>query len=57
VVRGYLAGSGWADYQKTGKVCGLALPKGLKESDKLPEPIFTPDPWQHERGAAVPAGC
>ncbi len=42
VVRGYLSGSGWKDYQKTGSVCGIALPKGLKESEKLPEPIFTP---------------
>jgi phosphoribosylaminoimidazole-succinocarboxamide synthase len=42
IVRGYLAGSGWADYQKTGAVCGIALPPGLKESDRLPEPIFTP---------------
>lgn len=42
VVRGYLAGSGWNDYQKTGKVCGISLPTGLKESQKLPEPIFTP---------------
>lgn len=42
VMRGYLAGSGWNDYQKTGKVCGIALPPGLKESQKLPEPIFTP---------------
>jgi len=42
IVRGYLAGSGWADYQKTGAVCGIALPPGLKESDHLPEPIFTP---------------
>jgi len=42
VMRGYLAGSGWNDYQKTGKVCGIALPAGLKESQKLPEPIFTP---------------
>lgn len=42
VVRGYLAGSGWKDYQKTGAVCGIPLPKGLRESDKLPEPIFTP---------------
>lgn len=42
VMRGYLAGSGWSDYQKTGKVCGIALPSGLKESQKLPEPIFTP---------------
>ena len=42
VVRGYLAGSGWKDYQKTGAVCGIPLPEGLRESDKLPEPIFTP---------------
>lgn len=42
VVRGYLAGSGWADYRKTGKVQGISLPAGLQESDRLPEPIFTP---------------
>ncbi len=42
VVRGYLAGSGWKDYQKTGAVCGIALPAGLRESDALPQPIFTP---------------
>ena len=42
VVRGYLSGSGWKDYQKTGAVCGIALHKGLVESSKLPEPIFTP---------------
>ena len=42
VVRGYLSGSGWADYQKTGAICGIKLPAGLLESDKLPEPIFTP---------------
>ncbi len=42
VVRGYLAGSGWKEYQKSGTVCGIALPKGLKMSSKLPEPIFTP---------------
>ncbi len=42
IVRGYLAGSGWADYQKTGAVCGIPLPAGLRESDRLPEPIFTP---------------
>ena len=42
VARGYLAGSGWAEYQKTGTVCGIPLPKGLIEADKLPEPIFTP---------------
>lgn len=42
IVRGYLSGSGWKDYKKTGSVCGIKLPDGLKESDKLPEPIFTP---------------
>ncbi len=42
VVRGYLAGSGWKDYQERGTVCGIALPKGLQESSRLPEPIFTP---------------
>jgi len=42
VVRGYLAGSGWKDYQKTGMVCGHTLPPGLRECDQLPEPIFTP---------------
>ena len=42
VVRGYLAGSGLKDYQETGAVCGIALPPGLRESDRLPEPIFTP---------------
>src|SRR6202161_566516 len=42
VVRGYIAGSGWRDYQKTGAICGIALPAGLRESDRLPEPIFTP---------------
>src|ERR1700748_1878336 len=42
VVRGYLSGSGWKDYQATGAVCGIPLPSGLRESDKLPEPIFTP---------------
>ncbi len=42
VVRGYLSGSGWKDYLATGAVCGLSLPAGLREGDKLPEPIFTP---------------
>src|ERR1700692_191980 len=42
VVRGYLSGSGWKDYCATGAVCGIELPKGLRESDRLPEPIFTP---------------
>jgi phosphoribosylaminoimidazole-succinocarboxamide synthase len=42
VVRGYLSGSGWKDYQATGAVCGIQLPTGLRESERLPEPIFTP---------------
>jgi phosphoribosylaminoimidazole-succinocarboxamide synthase len=42
VARGYLSGSGWKEYQKQGTVCGIPLPSGLRESDKLPEPIFTP---------------
>src|SRR6185369_6543952 len=42
VVRGYISGSGWNDYKATGAICGIALPAGLRESDKLPEPIFTP---------------
>jgi phosphoribosylaminoimidazole-succinocarboxamide synthase len=42
VVRGYVSGSGWKDYRATGKICGIALPPGLRESDRLPEPIFTP---------------
>ncbi|MFZ3211914.1 MAG: phosphoribosylaminoimidazolesuccinocarboxamide synthase [Terriglobales bacterium] len=42
VVRGYLSGSGWKEYQQSGKVCGLELPRGLRESERLPEPIFTP---------------
>ena len=42
VARGYLSGSGWKEYQKTGAVCGIELPSGLRESDRLPEPIFTP---------------
>ena len=42
VVRGYIIGSGWKDYQKTGKVCGIELPKGLQQAQKLPQPVFTP---------------
>ena len=42
VVRGYLIGSGWRDYQATGQTCGIALPPGLRQADRLPEPIFTP---------------
>jgi phosphoribosylaminoimidazole-succinocarboxamide synthase len=42
VVRGYVSGSGWKDYRATGKICGITLPAGLRESERLPEPIFTP---------------
>ena len=42
VVRGYIIGSGWRDYQRTGKVCGIELPKGLQQAQKLPQPVFTP---------------
>ena len=42
VARGYLAGSAWVDYQRTGAICGVALPPGLRQSDRLPHPIFTP---------------
>jgi phosphoribosylaminoimidazole-succinocarboxamide synthase len=42
VVRGYIIGSGWKDYQKTGRICGIELPKGLRQAQKLPAPIFTP---------------
>jgi phosphoribosylaminoimidazole-succinocarboxamide synthase len=49
VVRGYLSGSGWTEYRATGAVCGVALPPGLRESDRLPEPIFTPA-WKAPAG-------
>jgi phosphoribosylaminoimidazole-succinocarboxamide synthase len=52
VVRGYLSGSGWKEYRATGEICGIPLPPGLRESDRLPEPIFTPawkaPPGQHD---------
>jgi len=48
VVRGYISGSGWKDYQATGSVSGIALPEGLRESDRLPEPIFTPATKEEE---------
>ena len=50
VVRGYISGSGWKSYQQSGSVCGIQLPTGLKESDRLPEPIFTPS-TKAEQGA------
>ncbi|HEY5629034.1 MAG TPA: phosphoribosylaminoimidazolesuccinocarboxamide synthase, partial [Candidatus Limnocylindrales bacterium] len=49
VVRGYVSGSGWKDYQATGAICGTDLPAGLRESDRLPEPIFTPA-WKAPAG-------
>lgn len=49
IIRGYLSGSGWVDYQRTGAVCGQVLPKGLMESQQLPEPLFTPS-TKAERG-------
>jgi len=52
VVRGYLVGSGWKDYQKTGKVCGHALPPGLRQAEKLPQTLFTPS-TKAEVGAQV----
>ncbi|MES4791767.1 MAG: phosphoribosylaminoimidazolesuccinocarboxamide synthase, partial [Chloroflexota bacterium] len=42
IARGYLSGSAWREYRETGMVCGIRLPEGLRESDRLPEPIFTP---------------
>lgn len=63
VVRGYLVGSGWSSYQKTGAVCGIKLPPGLRQADRLPEPIFTPttkapkgqhdEPIDDAQGAAI----
>ena len=50
VVRGYISGSAWKEYQKTGKVCGIELPAGLRETEALPEPIFTP---RRKRSAAT----
>jgi phosphoribosylaminoimidazole-succinocarboxamide synthase len=49
VVRGYISGSGWKEYQATGEVCGVTLPRGLRESDRLPEPVFTPA-WKAPAG-------
>jgi phosphoribosylaminoimidazole-succinocarboxamide synthase len=59
VVRGYLAGSGWVEYQRTGEVCGVALPSGLQEASALPEPIFTPatkaERGEHDENVSVAA--
>ncbi len=61
VVRGYLAGSGWKEYQKTGKVCGIDLPAGLVQGSKLPEPIFTPatkeEPGKHDLNITLEHMC
>ena len=53
IVRGYLSGSGWKEYQKKGEICGIKLPKGLRESEKLDEPIFTPT-TKAEKGHDMP---
>ena len=57
IVRGYITGSGWKDYQQTGQICGHALPQGLKESDKLEAPLFTPstkaDLGEHDENISV----
>ncbi len=61
IVRGYITGSGWKEYLKSGSVCGIPLPEGLKESDKLPEPIFTPstkaDIGQHDENITFEDAC
>jgi len=61
VVRGYLAGSGWSEYQKKGSVCGIKLPAGLRMSDRLPEPIFTPstkaDIGEHDLNISFEEAC
>jgi phosphoribosylaminoimidazole-succinocarboxamide synthase len=61
IVRGYLAGSGWKEYQRDGSVCGIALPDGLQESSRLPEPIFTPstkaDQGLHDENISFATAC
>ncbi|MFG0250347.1 MAG: phosphoribosylaminoimidazolesuccinocarboxamide synthase [Phycisphaeraceae bacterium JB051] len=59
VVRGYITGSGWKEYQKVGSVCGVKLPEGLKQCDKLPEPIFTPTTKDdvHDEAITFEQGC
>ncbi len=61
VVRAYLEGSGWKDYQRTGAVCGVALPKGLRQCDRLPEPIFTPatkeELGKHDENISFEGAC
>ena len=61
IVRGYITGSGWADYQKTGTICGMPLPEGLQESQKLPEPLFTPSTkaelGEHDENISFDRAC
>mgnify|MGYP005829553927 FL=1 len=61
IVRGYITGSGWADYQKTGTICGMPLPEGLQESQKLPEPLFTPSTkaelGEHDENISFERAC
>ena len=61
IVRGYITGSGWESYQKTGEICGIKLPEGMKESQKLPEPIFTPSTkaeiGDHDENISVEQGA
>ena len=61
IVRGYITGSGWASYQKKGTVCGIKLPEGLKESEKLPEPIYTPSTkaeiGEHDENISYERSC
>lgn len=61
IVRGYISGSGWKDYQKTGAVCGIKLPAGLRESEVLPQPIFTPstkaDVGVHDENISFEEAC
>lgn len=61
IVRGYLAGSGWKDYQNTGAICGIALPQGLQQADKLPTPIYTPsskaEKGQHDENIDFSETC
>ena len=61
IVRGYISGSGWKDYQKTGSICGIKLPAGLRESDMLPEPIFAPstkaDAGVHDENISFEEAC
>jgi phosphoribosylaminoimidazole-succinocarboxamide synthase len=61
VVRGYLIGSGWKEYRETGSVCGIALPRGLRQADRLPEPIFTPSTkaavGQHDENISFERMC